>query len=80
MKNLFFYYFVILAPIPVLGWLALKSTSYNFLIGLIIYYFYRCITDGLRLVAINCIKKDEFWKTFIPFWNSTFFVQQYFKK
>lgn len=78
MKNLVFYYIIILLPIPVL--IGLSYNSKLFLTLIIFYYFFRGFTDGQRLLDKKMINKSDFWKIFIPFWRSKFYKELYFEK
>jgi hypothetical protein len=79
MRNLIFYYFVILLPIPILFWTA-KTDRLLFVFLLVAYIIFRNFFDGQKLINKNIIEKKELWKAFIPFWRSRYFKELYFEK
>ena len=74
------YYFTILTPIPFLIWMAKTKESLWFVLFLFLYaIIYRPILDGYKLLKKRIIKKEEFWKVFIPFWRFKYFKDLYYK-
>ncbi|MCF0058052.1 hypothetical protein [Dyadobacter sp. CY356] len=75
-KNILVYYLLILSPLA-----ALILTTENglinttlFLIGLQIYIFlYHPYVSGLRLLALKKLERKDFWRMFIPFWDTIHF-------
>lgn len=75
-RNILAYYFFILVPFSLL----VLSVKYDlisfmvFLIGIQIYAFlYHPYVSGLRLLALNKLEEKDFWRMFIPFWNTKFY-------
>lgn len=57
-----------------------KQGYYNmFALLVLLYYFYREITDFYRLYQKGIIDKNTFWKFFIPFWRTQYFKELYFQ-
>jgi hypothetical protein len=55
--------------------------STQLVIGLATYVFlYHPMILGLRLLQKNKIKGVDFWKNFIPTWNSRYYSAAYFEK
>ena len=82
-KNLFVFYLFIALPLValVLGGKYELFSSAEFTIGLALYIFlYHPYISGLRLLHKNKIKTTEFWRNFIPLWNSKYFTSLFFKK
>jgi hypothetical protein len=75
-KNILVYYALIFIPL-----IALVLSSKNnlisatvFVICLQLYVFlYHPYVSGLRLLALNKIEKKDFWRMFIPFWDTIHF-------
>jgi hypothetical protein len=82
-KIFFIYYLFIAIPLIILV-LGLKYQLYSsngFVIGLAFYVFiYHPLVSGLRLLHKNKIKSSEFWRNFIPLWNTKYFTSLFFKK
>ena len=82
-KNLFIFYLFLFLPMILLA-LSVRYAwidSTQLVIGLAAYVFlYHPMILGLRLLQKNKIKGSEFWKTFIPIWNSKYFTVAYFEK
>jgi hypothetical protein len=38
------------------------------------------LISGIRLVQSKRIKKEDFWKNFIPFWNDKYWTFLFFNK
>ena len=82
MKNLPFYYILILAPLGILFWLIkshLSNASIN--TGLFLFYgiIYRTYIDGKRLADKNIIPKKDIWKMIIPGKRVQYFKELYLK-
>jgi len=78
MKNLTFYYIIIILPIGILYAISVKLGPTAFTIGLLSYaLIYRPIVDAFRLVSIKAINQNEIWKSFIPCYRFKFFKQLY---
>lgn len=75
-KNILIYYLLIFIPLGVLI-LSSKNNLISpivFVILLQIYAFlYHPYVSGLRLLALNKLEKKDFWRMFIPFWDTKFF-------
>lgn len=75
-KNILVYYLLIFIPLGVLI-LSSKNNLISpivFFILLQIYAFlYHPYVSGLRLLALNKLEKKDFWRMFIPFWDTKFF-------
>ncbi len=81
MRNILFYYLVILLPLPFLIWLAWTGQSIGFTLLLLIYALtYRMAVDGLRLVNKRLMKRKEVWKLLIPGKRWDYSRELYFKK
>ncbi len=82
-KNIFFFYLLLLIPFAALI-LSVKQDyiSNNTFILLFITYFivYRPFICGIRLSQNKKIKKQDFWKNFIPFWNDKYWTFLFFNK
>ncbi len=75
-KNILIYYLLILLPLGLLILTAQNGfiNSTLFFIGLQVYVFlYHPYVSGLRLLALNKIEKKDFWRMFIPFWDTIHF-------
>jgi hypothetical protein len=82
-KNLFVYYLFIVLPLfaLVLGVKYKLYSSNGFVIGFVFYVFvYHPLVSGLRLLHKNKIKSSEFWRNFIPLWNTKYFTSLFFEK
>lgn len=81
MKNIFFFYLAILAPLAGVIWLGKAGHINAFAACLLGYAFiYRSLTDGYRLIGKGLIKRNDLWKMFIPFWlRPKYFMDLYFK-
>ncbi len=82
MKNLFYYYLLILTPLGLMVWL-LKAdliSPWGF-VGLMFFYslIYRTYTDGKRLAAKNLIAEKDIWKMILPGSRIGYFKELYFK-
>ena len=75
-KNILVYYGLIFIPLVAL-FLSAKNHLISpviFVIFLFIYAFlYHPYVSGLRLLALNKIEKKDFWRMFIPFWDTIHF-------
>lgn len=75
-KNILVYYLLIFIPLGVLISSA-KNDLINatiFFIGLQVYVFlYHPYVSGLRLLALKKLEKKDFWRMFIPFWDTIHF-------
>ncbi len=81
MKKLFLYYFIILIPLPIMVWLVESNMTKEFVILLLFYaLIYRPLTDGCKLFLTEVVKKNEFWKMFIPFYLSTKYFKELYLK
>ncbi len=79
MKNLLIYYLAILVPVPLLVWAVLECTPVVFVALLIAYLLYRGLIDSYRLLSLNIIEREQFWRyTLIPFYTSKYFFELYF--
>ncbi len=83
MKNLFIYYFLMLAPIGLIFWYT-KTQDFDsgILVFLIIFYalIYRTILDGAKLANKNIIAKKDIWKLIIPGFRYDYFRELYFRR
>jgi len=80
MKNIFVYYIVILAPIPLLVWLAQIQSSW-FIIAILTYCIpYRLLIDGARLVNKKVITWKQVWRLLVPWLFADYFRELYIKK
>ena len=82
-KNLLLFYLAIILPIALLI-LGRKYQLYNsgaFVLGLGIYVFlYHPLISGIRLRQKEKITASDFWKNFIPVWNTKYFSALFFEK
>jgi hypothetical protein len=75
-KNILVYYALVFIP---LGVLVLGSKNHLispviFVICLLVYAFaYHPYVSGLRLLALNKLERKDFWRMFIPFWDTIHF-------
>lgn len=79
--KLLSYYLIILIPMPLLYWAAKFIDAPTFCIGLIIYVIlYRPFVDGLRLIDLGLLKKQDLWKMFLgmPYYHLKNFKELYF--
>ncbi|WP_159468116.1 hypothetical protein [Dyadobacter sp. 3J3] len=75
-KNILVYYGLIFIPLGVLAFCTKNHliSPIVFVIGLQIYAFlYHPYVSGLRLLALNKLERKDFWRMFIPFWDTKFF-------
>ncbi len=78
MKNLLVYYSAILIPLLILFLLMNKINSVTFSVAILVWAgIYRPVVDGIRLIELGCIKKKDFWKTFLPFYKVKWFSKLY---
>jgi len=77
MNTLAIYYLQILVPLPVLLWVGLYECSHYFWGLLIIYVFYRMVTDANKLINSGAISKKDQWQLFTPFLSVKYFKQLY---
>lgn len=76
MKLTYFYLFII---IPFLLILLVKKSSF-FLIFILIYALvYRPIINYFRLKHLNIIDEKKFFYVFIPFWETQYMKEIFFK-
>ena len=80
MKNIFIYYIVILAPIPLLVWLAEIHSNWFAILILLYIIPYRFLTDSARLVSKRVMRWNETWKLLVPWLFADYFRGLYFKK
>lgn len=82
MKNLLFFYVLILTPIGILFWLN-QTHLLDGTIVLILFLFYalvyRTYLDGKRLADKNIISKKDIWKMIIPGTRLKYFKDLYIK-
>ncbi len=81
MKNLIIYYCFVFIPIIILvGLVKTNNMESNRFVILFFSYalFYRTITDYYRLLSKNVIKKNDFWKLFIPGFRIKYLRELYF--
>lgn len=82
MKNLLFYYVLILTPIGILFWLnQTHLLEGNVVLILFLFYalVYRTYVDGKRLADKNIIPKKDIWKMIIPGKRSKYLKDLYLK-
>ena len=58
---------------------ARSGHSNTFALMVLLYVFYRGITDFYRLYQKGIISKKDFWKIYIPFWRTQYFKELYFQ-
>jgi hypothetical protein len=76
LKNLLLYHMCIIIPLLLLIVLMILEVipGKYFVKGLLFYaLIYHPLLSGLRLLSMKKIKRNEFLKNFIPFWNSKYF-------
>jgi len=78
-NRLFSYYLQILLPVPALIWTAVYEGSLYFWGSLLVYIFYRMVTDANKLINSGAISKNDQWQLFTPFLSVKYFRQLYFK-
>lgn len=75
-QNILIYYFLIFIPVLLMA-VCIKYSLINsvtFFICLQVYaLLYHPYVSGLRLLALNKLEKKDFWRMFIPFWDTKFF-------
>lgn len=80
MNKLLKYYILILSPFPLIMIYFFKGgDAVVFLIFLLLYYVYRVVIDGQRLIEKKILTKNEVYKLLIPFYRSRYFRQLYFE-
>ena len=79
--NILVYYLLIFIPLIALA-IGIKYeliSSVTFASLLMGYAFiYHPFVSGLRLSALGILDRKNFWKTFIPFWNTKYFGVLFF--
>ncbi|TXI14388.1 MAG: hypothetical protein E6Q66_06700 [Pedobacter sp.] len=81
LKNISWFYLFIFLPMAILVTLACYNqiNPIFFALLMMIYAFiYHPTISRIRLLAIGTIRKKDFTKTYIPFWNSKYFTQLFF--
>jgi hypothetical protein len=78
MTTLVKFYLQILVPLPVLLLVGLYGSSWDFWILILIYIFYRMVTDANKLINSGAISKKDTWQLFTPFISVKYFKQLYF--
>jgi len=78
MNTLVIYYLQITIPLPILIWTGLYECSMYFWGLLIVYIFYRMVTDANKLINSGAISKNDQWQLFTPFLSIKYFKQLYF--
>lgn len=71
-KNLVFYYAVILFPLLVIILVTRVGIIDNLLFAILLFTYvsiYRPLVDGIRLIKLGIIRRSELAWNFIPFWN-----------
>lgn len=82
MKNLIKFYLAIFLPLILIVILAVFDIIGPTLFVILLFgyaFIYHPFISGKRLLAIHEINKEDFWKNFIPFWNSKYFVDLFVK-
>ncbi len=82
-KNIFSFYLLLLLPIAPLVLMAKAGYISNNLFVVLLFsyaFLYHPFVCGLRLVQNGKIRKQEFWKNFIPFWNDKYWTYLFFNK
>ncbi len=76
LHKLIFFYFFIFVPLAFLVALTkIDLISNNVFAACLLLYvvIYHPFISGKRLIELEIIKKAQFWKNFIPFWNFKYF-------
>lgn len=75
------FYTLVFAPMLVLALLSnsslLDANAFFWLLLLYVVAYHPTIV-GLRLLTKHVIAKDDFFKTYIPFWNMKYFSEAFF--
>ena len=81
MKNIFLYYFALLAPAVALAlcWNILFP-QLSLLLLFIYVFVYRTILDGARLSSKKIIGREEIWKMILPGMRGKYFKELYLQK
>lgn len=80
-RNIFVFYLLIFIPLIALA-IGIRNelisavTFVSLLMGYI--FIYHPFVSGLRLSALGILDQKNFWKTFIPFWNTKYFSKLFF--
>jgi len=80
-RNLLIFYSLVSIPLMALavGIQYELISSVTFVSLLIGYAFiYHPFVSGLRLSALGILDQKNFWRTFIPFWNTKYFRALFF--
>ena len=80
MIRLLKYYIFIIAPLILIYPIVKLENTALMVWFLFIYVIYRGFIDGKRLIDKGILKKEELWKTFIPFYTSRYFRELYFEE
>lgn len=81
-RNILIFYgliFIPLAALVVSVKLGIVSAEI-FIVLLLCYLFaYHPYISGRRLISMKKLDRKDFWRTFIPFWNTKYFKTLFFE-
>ena len=83
LQKIISFYVLIFVPLSFLIALSKIGIISNnvFVFGLLAYGFaYHPYISAQRLLKLNLIKRSEFWRSFIPFWNFKYFDTLFFNR
>jgi uncharacterized membrane protein len=73
------YYLAFLFPLPLLYLVAKQMNALTFVTFLVFYIIFKSILDFNKLIEKGLIKKNEYWKSIIPFFKVKYFKELYTK-
>ncbi len=78
--SLLNYYIAFITPFLIVILLGLLGFSYSFVIGMFIYYVYRCFLDYYRLNQKEIVNKKEIFGSLLYQYGHSFILMSYILK